>query len=107
LERASLDLGRGRLQTFFRVSLPLLKPAVFSSAMLAFIFSFGNLEISLFLVAPGETTLPVAMMQYVETRLDPTVAAMAVVQLTLIVVLLALANKLFGFGRTFTGGLKQ
>lgn len=107
LERASLDLGRGRLQTFFRVSLPLLKPAVFSAAMLAFIFSFGNLEISLFLVAPGETTLPVAMMQYVETRLDPTVAAMAVVQLALIVVLLALANKLFGFGRTFTGGLKQ
>ena len=46
-------------------------------------------------------------MQYVETRLDPTVAAMAVVQLALIVVLLALANKLFGFGRTFTGGLKQ
>lgn len=107
LERASLDLGRSRIQTFFRVSLPLLKPAVFSSAILAFIFSFGNIEISLFLVAPGETTLPVAMMQYVETRLDPTVAAMAVVQLTLIVVLLALANKLFGFGRTFTGGLKQ
>lgn len=107
LERASLDLGRSRLQTFFRISLPLLKPAVFSSAMLAFIFSFGNLEISLFLVAPGATTLPVAMMQYVETRLDPTVAAMAVVQLALIVVLLMLANKLFGFGRTFTGGLKQ
>lgn len=107
LERASLDLGRSPLQTFFRISLPLLKPAVFSSAILAFIFSFGNLEISLFLVAPGQTTLPVAMMQYVETRLDPTVAAMAVVQLALIVVLLALANKLFGFGKTFTGGLKQ
>ena len=107
LERASLDLGRSRVQTFFRISLPLLKPALFSAAMLAFIFSFGNLEISLFLVAPGETTLPVAMMQYVETKLDPTVAAMAVVQLTLVVVLLALANKLFGFGRTFTGGLKQ
>ncbi|WP_449278321.1 ABC transporter permease [Leucobacter sp. GX24907] len=107
LERASMDLGRTRFQTFWRVSLPLLKPAIFSSAVLAFIFSFGNLEISLFLIAPGETTLPVAMMQYVATRLDPTVAAVAVVQLVLIVVLLALANKLFGFGRTFTGGLKQ
>lgn len=107
LERASQDLGRGPMATFFRISLPLLKPALFSAAILAFIFSFGNLEISLFLVAPGETTLPVAMMQYVQTKLDPTVAAMAVVQLALIVVLLALANKLFGFGRTFTGGLKQ
>lgn len=107
LERASRDLGRGPVGTFFKVTLPLLKSTIASCATLVFIFSFADLEMSLFLVAPGKTTLPVAMQQYAEFKLDPTLAAMAVVQLAIIVVLLIVADKLFGFGRTFAGGTKQ
>lgn len=107
LERASLDLGRTGAQTFFRVTLPLLKSTVVSAMVLAFIVSFGDLEMSLFLVAPGETTLPVAMVQYAETRVDPTLAAVAVVQLVIITLLLITANKVFGFGKTFVGGMKE
>lgn len=107
LERASLDLGWSRGATFFRITLPLLKSTIFSAATLAFIFSFENLEMSLFLVAPGSTTLPVAMLNQAETQVNPGIAAMAVVQLALIAVLLTVVNKLFGLGRTFTGGNKK
>lgn len=107
LEKSSMDLGAGRLTTFFKVTLPLLKPAVFASALLAFVTSFGTLEISLFLTSPHMTTLPVAMMQYAEQTLNPTLAAIAVVQMVLTVVVLLVLNRVFGLGKTFQGGLKQ
>ena len=46
--------------------------------------SFENLEVSLSLVAPGSTTLPIAVMQYLEFNLDPTIAAVATVQIILL-----------------------
>lgn len=106
-ERSSLDLGAGKLRTFLKVSLPLLRPAVFASALLAFTFSFGTLEISLFLTSPHITTLPVAMMQFAEQTLDPTIAAISVVQMIITAILLLSINKVFGLGRTFQGGLKE
>lgn len=107
LERASQDLGASRLQTFFKVSLPLVATSAVSAAILAFIFSFGNLEMSLFLTAPGQTTLPVAMMQHAAVKLDPTVAAMAVLQIAIVGVLLLIGSRLFGFGKSLVGGIKQ
>ncbi|MCW4456841.1 ABC transporter permease [Microbacterium sp. MPKO10] len=107
VERASLDLGRGSLATLMRVTLPLLRPSLIGSGIFAFIFSFGDLEISLFLVSPGQTTLPVAMVQYAEFNVDPTLAAVATVQIVLIGLLLLIANKFIRFGEAFSGGLKQ
>ena len=46
--------------------------------------SFGNLEMSLFLVGAGRTTLPIAILQYLEWKIDPTVAAVSVMQIALI-----------------------
>lgn len=107
LERASEDLGASRLQTFRNVSLPLITTSAVSAAILAFIFSFGNLEMSLFLTAPGQTTLPVAMMQHAAVQLDPTIAAMAVLQITIVGALLLIGSRLFGFGKSLVGGIKQ
>lgn len=107
LERSSLDLGAGRVATFFKITLPLLKSAIFASALLAFVTSFGTLEISLFLTSPHMTTLPVAMMQHAEQSLNPTLAAISVVQMILTVVVLLALNRAFGLGKTFQGGLKQ
>jgi putative spermidine/putrescine transport system permease protein len=107
LERASEDLGSSRVGTFLRVSLPLVRTSVISAAILVFIFSFGNLEMSMFLTAPGQTTLPVAMMQHAEIRVDPTLAAMAVVQLFIVGALLLIGTKVFGFGKSLVGGIKQ
>lgn len=107
VERASLDLGRGPWQTLLRVTLPLLRPSLIGAAVFAFIFSFGELEISLFLVAPGQITLPVAMIQYAEFRVDPTLAAVSTVQILLVGTLLTVANRFVRFGEALAGGTKR
>jgi putative spermidine/putrescine transport system permease protein len=48
------------------------------------VVSFGNLEISLFLVAPGQTTLPIAILQYLQWKIDPVVAAISAIQIVVI-----------------------
>jgi putative spermidine/putrescine transport system permease protein len=84
LEEAAMNLGADRWQTLIRVTLPVIRPAVVAAALFSFVVSFGNLEISLFLVGPGETTLPIAILQYVEWKIDPTIAAVSLVQIVII-----------------------
>ena len=55
-----------------------------AGALFGFVTSFGNLEMSLFLVGPGRTTLPIVVLQYLEWKIDPTIAAVSVVQILLI-----------------------
>ena len=84
LEEAAQSLGAGRWRTFRRVTLPGILPGVVAGAMFAFVASFGNLEMSLFLVGPGRTTLPIAILQYLAWKIDPSIAAVSVVQIVLI-----------------------
>lgn len=107
LERSSADLGANGWTTLVHVTIPVLKPAVFASALLAFVHSFSTLEVSLFLTTPRMNTLPVAMMQYAEQTMDPALAAMAVVQMLLTTIILLVIDRVFGLGKTFEGGLKQ
>ena len=84
LEEAAQNLGADRWTTFRRVTLPSILPGIVAAAMFGFVSSFGNLEMSLFLVGPGRTTLPIAILQYLEWKIDPTIAAVSVVQILLI-----------------------
>jgi putative spermidine/putrescine transport system permease protein len=84
LEEAAQNLGADRWTTFRRITLPSILPGVVAAAMFGFVSSFGNLEMSLFLVGPGRTTLPIAILQYLEWKIDPTIAAVSVVQILLI-----------------------
>jgi len=84
IEEAALNLGATPLQAFARVTLPVIKPGIVAAALFSFIISFGNLEMTLFLVAPGQTTLPIAILQYLQWRIDPTIAAVSVLQIVLI-----------------------
>ncbi len=84
IEEAALNLGATPLQAFLRVTLPVIKPGVVAAALFGFIISFGNLEMTLFLVAPGQTTLPIAILQYLQWRIDPTIAAVSLLQIVLI-----------------------
>ncbi len=83
-EEAAQNLGATPIVTFFRVTLPAIRPGVVAAAMFGFVMSFGNLEMSLFLVGPGRTTLPIAILQYLEWKLDPTIAAVSVLQILII-----------------------
>ncbi len=84
LMEASMDLGADGWQTFRRVTLPAIRPGIVAGALFGFVMSFGNLEMSLFLVGAGRTTLPIAILQYLEWKIDPTVAAASVMQIALI-----------------------
>jgi len=90
-EEAATSLGARPLTVIWRVTLPAMRQGIIAAGLFAFIFSFSNLEMALFLVAPGMTTLPVAVLEYLEYHIDPLVAAVAVAQMVLVgAVLLAL-----------------
>jgi putative spermidine/putrescine transport system permease protein len=84
IEEAAQNLGAGPWTTFRRVTLPSIRPGLVAAALFGFVTSFGNLEMSLFLVGPGRTTLPIAILQYLEWKIDPAVAAASVIQIVLI-----------------------
>jgi putative spermidine/putrescine transport system permease protein len=84
LEEAAQNLGATPMKAFLKVTLPVIKPGIVAAALFSFIISFGNLEMTLFLVAPGRTTLPIAILQYLQWRIDPTIAAVSLLQIALI-----------------------
>ncbi|MGY6411677.1 MAG: ABC transporter permease [Alkalilacustris sp.] len=84
VEEAAASLGARPITVFFRVTLPIIKPGIVAAAMFAFIASFTDLEMTLFLVGPARSTLQVELMQYLEWRFDPSVAAISVVQIAIV-----------------------
>jgi putative spermidine/putrescine transport system permease protein len=93
IEEAARNLGASPRTAFLRVTLPMLRPAIVAAALFSFIVSFENLELSLSLVGPGHTTLPIAIMQYLEFNLDPTIAAVASVQILLLGVVMLITDR--------------
>ncbi len=83
-EEAAASLGARPLTVIWRVTLPAMRQGIIAGGLFAFIFSFGNLETTLFLVSPGITTLPIAVLNYLEYHIDPLVAAVAVAQMVLV-----------------------
>ena len=98
-EEAAASLGAHPLTVILRVTLPAMRPGIIAGALFAFVISFENLELALFLSSPGVTTLPVAVLQYLEYHIDPMVAAVAVAQTIGIAVLLLLLDRFVRLGR--------
>lgn len=96
IEEAAVSLGAPRGQTFFRVVLPNITSGVIASFMLAFINSFNNVPVSIFLTGPGVSTLPISMMSYVEYNYDPTVSALSVILMVITVVIMFIVEKTLG-----------
>jgi putative spermidine/putrescine transport system permease protein len=93
IEEAAMNLGADRLRTILKVTLPVIRPGVVAAALFSFVVSFGNLELSLFLVSPGETTLPIAILQYLEWKIDPTIAAVSLIQIAIIAAAMVITNR--------------
>jgi putative spermidine/putrescine transport system permease protein len=77
LVRASLSLGAGPLQTFFRITLPTIAPGVISGALFAFATSFDEVVVTLFIAGPTQSTLPRQMFNGIRENISPTIAAVA------------------------------
>lgn len=106
LERAALTLGSTAIGAFCRVTLPLVRPAILTGAFFAFLTSFDELVVALFVSGIGAATLPKRMWEGIIFEVDPTTAAAAVLLITLSVVLLGLVELLRWFSTT-RKGLRQ
>ncbi len=101
IEEASLSLGASRFTTFRRITLPVIRPGIIAGGLFAFIVSFGDLEKSLLLVGPGRSTLPIAMLNYLEYRTDPTIMSVATIQVLIIGAALVISDRVVRLSRTF------
>jgi putative spermidine/putrescine transport system permease protein len=101
LEDAAMTLGAPPIRTFLHVTFPLMRASLVAAAIFAFLTSYNALEMSLFLVGPGMTTVPIVLLQRVSWNFDPSVAAMATVQVAISAVALILLARLVGAERIF------
>jgi putative spermidine/putrescine transport system permease protein len=101
VEEAALNLGATPWTVIRRVTLPLARPGLVAGGLFSFIVSFTDLEKSIFLVGPGSTTLPIAIVNYLEWNLDPTVSAVATIQILMIGAALVFSDRYVKLSRAF------
>ncbi|MFC7517546.1 ABC transporter permease [Herbaspirillum sp. GCM10030257] len=102
-ERAALSLGASRFTAFRRVVLPLILPGVTGGWLLAFIQSFDELTMTLFVATPGTTTLPVAMYNQIAQSIDPLVASVSTVLIIGTLVVMVVLDRIVGLDRVLIG----
>src|SRR5438105_10743770 len=95
LEEAAMSLGATRLQAFFRVTLPLLRSSLLSGAIFAFIISFSDINLALFLSGPESTTLPVHIFSEIQWRGEPTIAAASSLQIVISGMFVLILQRMF------------
>jgi putative spermidine/putrescine transport system permease protein len=99
LLESSASLGASRLYTFRRVTLPLIGPGIMAGAFIAFMSSFDNVPVSLFLRDARTDMLPIRMWQDLEGKLDVTIAAVSGVMIMLTIIALVAMERLTGLSR--------
>ena len=99
LEEASMDLGRNRIQTFFRITLPLIMPGITSGAFMAFTLSIDDVIISYFTSGPSSQTLPIVVYNMTRKKLTPDVYALSTI--IILVVLIGSIGSQVNFKKLF------
>ncbi len=94
LVRASLSMGANPVTTFFKVQMPLIIPGVVSGALFAFITSFDEVVVVLFLGSAGQKTLPWQMFIGLREQISPTILAIAAIMVAISIVLLTVLEML-------------
>lgn len=99
IEEAAMSLGATKIKTFFKVVIPNITSGIIAAFMLAFINSFNNVPVSIFLTGPGVSTLPMSMMSYVEYTYDPTVSALSLILMVLTILIMLVVEKSLGINK--------
>jgi putative spermidine/putrescine transport system permease protein len=94
IEEAAISLGCNRIAAFRRAVLPLLRSSLLSGAIFAFILSFSDINVALFLAGPKTTTLPLHIFSDIQWQGDPTIAAASTIQMVVVTALILLAQRL-------------
>ncbi|MEM5470198.1 ABC transporter permease [Hoeflea sp. AS60] len=94
LTRAAANMGADPVTTFFRVQMPLILPGVISGGLFAFITSFDEVVVVLFVGSAGQKTLPWQMFIGLREQISPTILAVATILVGISIVLLTVVEVL-------------
>lgn len=94
LTRAAANMGANPVTTFFRVQMPLILPGVISGALFAFITSFDEVVVVLFVGSAGQKTLPWQMFTGLREQISPTILAVATILVVISIALLTVVELL-------------
>ncbi len=94
LTRAAASMGADPVTTFFKVQMPLIIPGVVSGALFAFITSFDEVVVVLFLGSAGQKTLPWQMFTGLREQISPTILAVATIMVGVSIILLTILELL-------------
>lgn len=99
LEEAARSLGASPWRAFRKVTLPNISQGIQAGSIFAFIVSFGQFEVSLFLSSPNSEPLPIAMYNSLRYQFDPSAAAAGIFAITLVIASVLLTNRLVDIRR--------
>lgn len=102
-EWAAVSLGASRFTAFRRVVLPAIMPGVVGGWVLAFVTSFDELTVTIFIVNPSTVTLPVRLFTHITQTTDPLVASVSTMVILFTVVLLLIVEWFYGLDRLLMG----
>ena len=102
LEEAARSLGATAFGAFGRITLRIIAPAISAGSIFAFIISFGQFDVNLFLSLPNLQPLPLAMYASLRYAFEPTAAAAGIFAIALVAVSTVAASRLVSFKRMFS-----
>jgi len=103
IEHAAVSLGASELTVLRRITLPLVAPGLISGWALAFINSFDEVTMTVFVSAPGTVTLPVQMFLYIQDNIDPLVTSVSACVIGVTVAALVTLDRAYGLERLLVG----
>lgn len=102
-EQAAKSLGASNFTTFRRITLPMILPGITGGWLLAFINSFDEVTMSIFVTAPSTVTLPVRMYMYATESIDPLMAAASALIVCFTLFVMVVIDRLYGLDKILVG----
>ncbi|WID99010.1 ABC transporter permease [Bosea vestrisii] len=102
-EQAAMTLGASHWTVFRRVTAPMILPGITGGWLLAFINSFDELTMSIFVTSPQTVTLPVRMYMYATESIDPMMAAVSALMIALTAAAMLVLDRAFGLDKILVG----
>jgi len=99
LEDAARTLGASRLTTFWRITLPQIAPGVAAGSLFAFMVSFDNYPVTMWLANSEYSPVPIVLMRQLVTTFDPSVPAMSTIVIVLALAGILILERLVGLRR--------
>lgn len=103
-EQAAISLGASHTTTFRRITLPMILPGLVGGWVLAFITSFDELTVSVFIASPSTMTLPVRLFNHITQTTTPIVASISAAIIFLSLAVMIILDRLYGLDRLLIGG---